>query len=355
MSGGVDSAVSAYLLKKQGFEVVGVYMKNWSDDFGVTGDCPWEKDMKDVEAVCKLLDIEYRSYNFEKEYRDRVISNFFEQYKLGLTPNPDILCNSEIKFDAFLNKCLEDGADFIATGHYAKVHQDELGFHLLKGIDTTKDQSYFLSGLNQFQLSKTLFPIGDLTKVEVREIARKASLSVAEKKDSQGICFVGDINVAKFLRENIAYKQGDIVDIISNTVLGKHDGVAFYTIGQRGGLKIGGKIPNQLPYFVCSKDIKSNILYVCQGTNNPLLFKKEIVVDNLHQINSRIDFINNSAFDGLLKVSIRYRQKPVACKIEKFEENFKIILEEPLRAVSPGQSAVFYLNDLCLGNAIIVS
>lgn len=354
MSGGVDSSVCAYLLKNHGFRVVGVYMKNWSDDFGVEGDCPWEKDVEDVKSVCDQLAIEFRSYNFEKEYREKVIEDFFSQYEKGFTPNPDILCNKVIKFDAFLEKCISDGADYIATGHYARVEEKDGIYLLRKGIDPSKDQSYFLSSLNQFQLSKTIFPLGDMLKSEVRTIAKEIGLKVAEKKDSQGICFIGKINVGKFLRENIAYSPGKIIDYETKEELGEHDGVAFYTIGQRQGLKIGGKTPNQLPYFVCSKDTKENILYVCQGNDNPLLLTSKILTDDIDFVIPKEIACELFANTDRLQCAIRYRQKPVDCTINYDEDKLVINFLEKVRAVSPGQSAVVYNGDkvVCRGTIL---
>lgn len=352
MSGGVDSAVSAVLLLNQGYDVTGIYMKNWSnEDFGIETDCPWQEDMKDVQQVCEQLGIEFRSYNFEKEYRERVVENFFAEYKAGRTPNPDVLCNSEIKFDSFLSKALSEGADFIATGHYARIQNDD-GYKLLKGVDSNKDQSYFLSGLNQFQLSKTIFPVGEFTKPEVRRIAKENNISVAEKKDSQGICFIGDIDVGKFLRSNIAYSPGDIVDADTELKIGSHDGVAFYTIGQREGLKIGGMSPDQKPYFVCGKDINLNVLYVVEGNDNPKLFRSSLVLSKINWIAGKINFPKNGEVVEC-EISIRYRQKPVKCKI-KFSDNTAIVnFENPIRAVSAGQVGVMYLDEVCLGNGVI--
>lgn len=346
LSGGVDSAVSAALLKEQGFDVVGVYMKNWSgDDYGIQADCPWEQDQSDAQRVCDHLGIEFRSFNFEKEYRDRVVEYFFSEYEKGRTPNPDVMCNKEVKFKLFLEKSLELGADYIATGHYARRGEESGRFTLHKGVDENKDQTYFLYNLTKEQLSRTLFPIGDLKKSEVRNLARKFGLPNAAKPDSQGICFIGEINVLKFLMSRIPEKKGEIIDADSGRVVGEHKGIAFYTIGQRDGLGIGG---SKEPYFVVDKDISSNILYVAQGRNNPRLFKNKIELENLHLIND--DFENKD-----LSASIRYRHKPQGGSLD-ISDLTRIIFEfnQPQRAITSGQSLVIYSGDECIGGGIIV-
>jgi tRNA-specific 2-thiouridylase len=346
MSGGVDSSVAAALLKDEGYDITGVFMKNWSgDDFGIQADCPWEKDQKDVENVCKKLAIPFRSFNFEKEYRERVVEYFFAEIRAGRTPNPDVMCNKEIKFGIFLEKSLGMGADMIATGHYARVefNKELRQFKLLKGIDNNKDQSYFLNQLTQEQLGKTLFPIGKYEKSEVRKLAEKYKLSVASKPDSQGICFIGEINVGQFLRANVQIHKGGIVDKDSGDVVGEHDGIEFYTIGQREGLNIGGA---KEPYFVIGKDKQANILYVAMGKTNPLLYSKEVKFAELHKI------YKDSLHDGdNIEASIRYRQKPARGKIDLAKSKF--IFDDAQRAVAEGQSIVFYNDDKCLGSAII--
>lgn len=346
LSGGVDSSVSAYLLKKESYDVVGVYMKNWSgDEFGIQADCPWEQDQADCIKVCKQLDIPFMSFNFEKEYREKVVEYFFSEYEKGRTPNPDVMCNKEIKFDLFLNKSLAEGADMIATGHYAKVVLESGEYSLLKGVDTNKDQSYFLHALNQNQLSKTLFPIGHLIKPQVREIAKEANLVNAEKKDSQGICFIGEINVQQYLRSQIEKKPGNIIDQDSGKVVGKHDGVMFYTIGQREGLGIGGA---KEPYFVIGKDADKREVYVVMGNDNPKLFKKNVDLENMHLIspNRDKDYINNINLEG----SVRYRHK---AEKMKFVTNLEVEFDKPQRAISEGQSLVVYEGDRCLGGGIM--
>lgn len=367
LSGGVDSAVSAALLKEQGYEVVGVFMKNWSgDDFGIQSDCPWEVDQKDAMAVAARLGIEFRSLNFEKEYRDKVVEYFFAEYKKGRTPNPDVMCNKEIKFKLFLEKALEQDADFIATGHYARHSIENTNQHkLLKGIDSNKDQTYFLYNLTQSQLSRTLFPIGDLHKPQVRELARKFGLPNAEKPDSQGICFIGEIDVLKFLMSRLLENPGEIRDIDTNRVVGEHKGIYFYTVGQREGLGIGGL---KVPHFVTGKDKEKNILYVAAGPDHPSLYKKEVQLENLHLIG----YETIESIVGInLEASVRYRHKPKVGKliINKRElgdeindesgniashlSRFTFLFDEPQRAITSGQSLVIYNGDECIGGGVI--
>lgn len=342
LSGGVDSAVSAAILKQQGYHVTGVFMKNWSgDSFGIQTDCPWEKDQADAQAVCDHLQIPFRSFNFEKAYREKVISYFLQEIKLGRTPNPDVMCNKEIKFHLFLVKALEMGADLIATGHYAQIRKLE-EYYLLKGKDANKDQSYFLHQLTQEQLSRTLFPVGGLTKPEVRKLAKKFGIPVAQKPDSQGICFVGEINVGKFLRANIPVTRGPILDIDNHQQVGTHDGVAFYTIGQREGLKIGGA---GLPYYVAGKDKVQNILYVAKGNKHRALYRSAVKFSQLHLINKFFDKHQP------ITAVIRYRQKAEFGELDLVAEKFTFV--KPQRAIAEGQSIVFYQGDVCLGGAVI--
>lgn len=350
LSGGVDSAVSACLLKEQGYNVVGVFMKNWSgDDYGLQADCPWEQDQKDAEAVCNAIGIEFRSFNFEKEYRAKVVEYFFNEYSKGRTPNPDVMCNKEIKFKLFLEKAQDLGADLIATGHYAIRTDDSSGNpHMLKGIDNNKDQTYFLYNLSKDQLSRTLFPVGSLEKPEVRKLAEKFNLPNAKKPDSQGICFIGEINVLQFLMKRIPEKQGDIIDIDTKKKVGTHKGVYFHTIGQRGGLGIGGQ---EIPYYVVDKDIDNNIIYVGHGNNHPAMFKKEVILENVHLINP--DLETDIFDDKNLSASIRYRHKPEAGILVKDSNIYKFIFNNPQRAVSSGQSLVLYRENECLGGGII--
>ena len=358
LSGGVDSAVSAALLKEQGYEVVGIFMKNWSgDDYGIQAECPWEEDQKAAEAVAKHLGIEFRSFNFEKEYRDKVVEYFFAEYQKGRTPNPDVMCNKEIKFKLFLEKAMAMGADFIATGHYARkieviskienIDENETEYKMLKGVDNNKDQTYFLYNLTYEQLSKSLFPVGEFEKPKVRELARKFKLPNAERPDSQGICFIGEINVLKFLMSRIPEKDGDIVDIDSGKVVGQHKGVYFYTLGQREGLRIGGQ---QIPYFVVSKDIEKNIVFVGHGTDHPKMYKHEVQLENIHFINPQTEERLRQSKEQLT-ASIRYRQKPQPGVLDI--ENKKFVFDQPQRAVTSGQSLVLYSGEECLGGGVI--
>jgi tRNA-uridine 2-sulfurtransferase len=347
MSGGVDSSVAAALLVDAGFDVTGVFMKNWSgDDYGLQADCPWEEDQRDAEAVCKVLGIPFRSYNFEKEYRERVVEYFFNEYKKGRTPNPDVMCNKEVKFDVFLERALSEGADMIATGHYARVHKSKTSgkFELLRGLDKNKDQSYFLYTLNQAQLSKTLFPIGEYSKPEIRRLAAKYKLPTATKKDSQGICFIGKIDVAELLRKNISMKKGEIIDKDSGEVVGEHDGVMFYTIGQREGIGISG---HPEPYYVVDKDLKKNVVYVAMGKKTKHLYKREIELENLHWISGE-----EVPAELNCEVAVRYRTDAKQAKLSTGQK-IEIIFEEPIRAVAPGQSAVVYEGEVCLGGGVI--
>lgn len=344
LSGGVDSAVSAALLQKQGFHVEGIFMKNWSgDNFGIQADCPWEQDQKDAEAVCKALNIPFRSLNLEKEYREKVVEYFFAEFGAGRTPNPDVMCNKEIKFGIFLEKAKELGFDMIAAGHYVQRQwneQDQL-FELHRGVDPNKDQSYFLNAITQEQLAKAIFPIGHLQKPEVRKLAEEFNLPVAEKKDSQGICFIGEINVKEFLRKNLEIHQGKIIDIDKEEVVGEHDGIEFYTIGQREGLEIGGA---PKPYYVVGKRKQENELLVAMGRKNKHLFKTEVKFSDANWIS---DFPKTKE----ISAAIRYRQAPGAGQLDLETNTFKF--SEPQRAIAPGQSIVFYTDSKCLGGAII--
>jgi len=348
LSGGVDSSLSAALLKNEGYNVVGVYMKNWSgDNYGIQTDCPWEDDVEDVKAVCKQLNIPFKSYNFEREYRQDVVDYFFREYEAGRTPNPDVLCNKEIKFKRFLDRALADGADMIATGHYAQVRKISDKYELLRGVDPNKDQTYFLHTFTQAQLSRVLFPVGEMMKPEVRKLAEKFSLPTAQKKDSQGICFIGNIDVQDFLRQKIDTKPGNIVDVDTNEVVGKHDGVMFYTIGQRKGIGIGGA---GAPYFVIGKNKEKNELLVGKGANHPMLYYTKVKLENIHWISGETPKLPLDC-----EVSIRYRQKAQKATLVILNENqsIQIEFENPVRAVSPGQSAVIYQGDICLGGGII--
>ena len=346
LSGGVDSAVAALLLKKLGHDVTGVFMKNWSgNNLGISNQCPWKKDFDDAQAVCKSIDIPFKSYNFEKEYREHVISYFFDEYKKGNTPNPDIICNQKIKFGLFLEKAQAEGAKYIATGHYAQKRENkDRTFDLLRAVDSNKDQTYFLSRITQNQLSKALFPIGHLTKPQVRKIALEHNLGVAAKKDSQGICFIGKVDLPEFLKTQIAPKPGDIIDIDTNKKLGQHNGVWFYTLGQRQGIKVGG---SDKPYFVAKKDTKNNILYIAKGKTNPALYASQIKLKNLHWINKRVG--NGSSCNHTFTGMVRYRQKPQKC----FFRDSCITFDKPLWIPAPGQFTVLIRNNIVLGGGII--
>ncbi len=340
LSGGVDSAVAASILIDQGYNVTGVFLKNWSgEDYGLTSKCPWEEDLESARAVADFLGIELKVYNFEREYRELVIEDFFKQYALGNTPNPDVLCNKFIKFDLFLKRALDEGADYIATGHYAGTDQK----HLFKAKDSNKDQTYFLHQLTEYQLSHTIFPLGNLTKPEVRELAKKQGLPNFARKDSQGICFVGKVDIQEFLQQKLKPKEGKIVDLETGKEVGKHNGVWFYTIGQRQGLGIGGQAK---PYFVAKKDVKANILYAVQGKENQLLTSDTYIVKDLHVINNSIEFSD-------LAGTIRYRGRQVPVTITKKGEGYEIKFADKQWAAAVGQSIVVYSGTICIGGGVI--
>ncbi|WP_075048918.1 tRNA 2-thiouridine(34) synthase MnmA [Spiroplasma turonicum] len=362
LSGGVDSSVSAKLLLDEGYDVEGLFMRNWdsniNNDFlgnSFNGNiCPQEQDYNDAIQVAEKLNIKIHRVDFIKEYWDKVFEYFLEEYKKGRTPNPDILCNKFIKFDLFLKHAIEQlGADFIAMGHYAGVIYNEKNkeFELLKAVDDNKDQSYFLSELNQFQLSKTLFPLYKYTKPEVRKIASNYGLSVANKKDSTGICFIGERNFTKFLQNYIPNIPGDIIDIETNTKLGSHIGVMYYTIGQRKGLNLGGY---KEPYYVAKKDIEKKILYVSCQSETKYLYSNGCLVSNFNWIIKPNSYFLDDEFTCSAK--FRYRQEDVDVKVLKMDsKNLKIVFTKPLRAITEGQQAVLYLNNICIGGGIIDS
>ena len=346
MSGGVDSSVAAVLLKEQGYEVIGVFMKNW-DEEDENGVCMADEDYKDVVAVAEQLNIPYYSINFVKEYWERVFEYFLSEYRLARTPNPDVMCNKEIKFKAFLEYAEKLGADYIATGHYARLIENENGQKImLKGVDDNKDQTYFLSGLTQKQLEKVLFPLGEYQKSEIREIAQKYDLKTANKKDSTGICFIGERNFNEFLSKYLPAQKGDIVDI-DGKKLGTHNGLMYYTIGQRKGIGLGNsKDGTGEPYFVVDKKLETNELIVAQG-DDKLLYSKALIANNFN-------FINPIEFPFECGVKFRYRQKDVKGIITKInDDEYRIDFEEPQRAVTLGQIAVIYKGDICLGGGTI--
>ena len=360
MSGGVDSAVAAYLLKEEGHEVIGAFMRNWdaytNNDFlgnPTIGDdiCPQEKDYNDAKAVADKLGIPLLRVDFVQEYWDHVFTYFLEEYKNGRTPNPDILCNKYIKFDAFLKFAKEQGADYIATGHYARVKHNEDGTSvMLRGVDYNKDQTYFLCQLNQYMLNNSLFPIGHLTKPEVRQIAKDLELPVAEKKDSTGICFIGERNFQKFLSNYLPAKPGNIVDIRNNEVVGKHDGVMYYTLGQRKGLGIGGlKNHATSSWFVVDKSIEKRELYVVQGEESDYLYSSKTIVKD-------VNWISNEYFEGYKELSVkyRYRQKDIKANVRFIDKNtIEVINIDKAKATTPGQECVFYDGEVCLGGGTI--
>ncbi|CAI2614083.1 tRNA-specific 2-thiouridylase MnmA [Apilactobacillus kunkeei] len=350
MSGGVDSSVTAYLLKQQGYDVVGVFMKNW-DDTDENGVCTATEDYKDVAKVASEIGIPYYSVNFEKEYWDRVFTYFLNEYKKGRTPDPDVICNKEIKFRAFLDYALDLGADYIATGHYARLQRDADGHnHLLRGSDDNKDQTYFLSQLSAEQLDRVMFPLGDMPKPKVREIAKEAGLATAEKKDSMGICFIGEKNFKSFLSNYLPATPGKMMTF-DGEVKGNHDGLMYYTIGQRKGLGIGGDGKDNRPWFVVGKDLSKNILYVGKGYENKHLYADYLEASDIFWINDIADRGN----DFRCTAQFRYRQKDVGVTVHLNDDgkSLRVDFDDPARAVTPGQAVVFYDGDECLGSAII--
>lgn len=344
MSGGVDSAAAALLLKEQGCDVTAVFMKNWEEE---DGPCPAERDYEDVRSVCEALDLPYYSVNFAEEYRERVFSYFLDEYKRGRTPNPDVLCNCEIKFKAFLDFALQSGADYMATGHYARLDVDRVYPRLLRALDGGKDQTYFLAGLTQKQLEQVLFPIGELQKREVRELCRKAGLSVSEKKDSTGVCFIGERNFKKFLMDFLPAQPGDMVDE-KGKVIGRHDGLMYYTLGQRKGLGIGGtRGGNGESWFVIGKDMENNRLIVQQGEQDEL-FSLSLVVHHMHFIAGEAP---QKEFRCTAKFRYRQSDQPVSVTMEG--DRAYVRFDRPQRAVTPGQWCVLYLGEECLGGGPI--
>ncbi|WP_295959146.1 tRNA 2-thiouridine(34) synthase MnmA [Rhodoferax sp.] len=353
LSGGVDSAVSAYLLKQQGYEVIGIFMKNWEDDDD-SEYCSSNIDFVDAAAVADVIGIEIEHVNFAAEYKDRVFAEFLREYQAGRTPNPDILCNAEIKFKAFLDHAIRLGAEKIATGHYARVREVGGQFQLLKGLDPSKDQSYFLHRLNQAQLSKTLFPVGELHKTEVRRIAAEMALPNAAKKDSTGICFIGERPFRDFLNRYIAKEPGPIKDE-KGRVLGKHVGLSFYTLGQRQGLGIGGIKEKgaqrgggeHAPWFVARKDMERNTLWVVQGHDHPWLQSHTLVADDVSWV------AGHAPTPGTYAAKSRYRQADAPCTLAAAESGFRLDFPDAQWAVTPGQSAVVYDGEVCLGGGVI--
>lgn len=344
MSGGVDSSVAALLLKQQGYDVIGIFMKNW-DDTDDTGFCTATEDYDDVIRVCNQIGIPYYAVNFEKQYWDKVFTYFLEEYKAGRTPNPDVMCNKEIKFKAFLEHAVNLGADYLATGHYAQVEYRDGEYKMLRGKDENKDQTYFLNQLNQEQLSKVMFPIGNLEKSRVREIATEANLATATKKDSTGICFIGERNFKEFLGQYLPAQPGNM-ETMDGVVKGKHEGLMYHTIGQRHGLGIGG---SGEPWFAIGKDLKRNILYVGQGFHNEKLYSDSIFADNVSWVSN-----HEKPAEFTCTAKFRYRQEDNKVTVQFMDDNkVKVIFDEPIRAVTPGQAVVFYNGDECLGGGTI--
>ncbi|SUB58218.1 tRNA-specific 2-thiouridylase mnmA [Phocoenobacter uteri] len=349
MSGGVDSSVSAFILQQQGYQVEGLFMKNWEEDDD-TDYCTAAADLADAQAVCDRLGIKLHKINFAAEYWDNVFEHFLEEYKAGRTPNPDILCNKEIKFKAFLEYAAEDlGADYIATGHYVRRRDLDGQSQLLRGLDSNKDQSYFLYTLSKEQVAQSLFPVGELEKPIVRQIAEDLGLVTAEKKDSTGICFIGERKFKDFLARYLPAQPGDI-KTVDGEVIGQHQGLMYHTLGQRKGLGIGGlKNKSEEPWYVVEKDLINNELIVAQGHDNSALLSTGLIAQQLH-------WVNRQPIRENLRCSVktRYRQVDVPCEIQPIDDNtIKVIFDEPQIAVTPGQSAVFYLDEVCLGGGVI--
>lgn len=347
MSGGVDSSVSAILLQKQGYEVIGLFMRNWDSladgeldgPTTSTGQCPQEADYDDAKAVCDKLGIPLYRKDFVKEYWDYVFTYFLDELKNGRTPNPDIMCNKYIKFDMFAKEARKLGADYIATGHYARMNNG----HLLRGIDSNKDQTYFLSQVSKEQLENVLFPVGDMEKKDVRKIAEEYELITAKKKDSTGICFIGERNFKNFLKNYLPNQPGDVINIDTNEVIGKHIGLMNYTIGQRKGLNIGGTKDKM---FVVGKDLEKNILYICLGEDNDYLISTSCLVDN-------INYLGDEELENVT-AKFRYRQEDIPVHLEWLENGEVLVrYEQGVKSVTPGQACVFYNKEECLGGGII--
>jgi tRNA-uridine 2-sulfurtransferase len=386
LSGGVDSSVAAYLLKKQGHEVIGVFMKNWHDtSVTISDECPWIDDSNDAMLVAESLDIPFQTLDLSDEYRKRIVDYMFAEYKAGRTPNPDVLCNREIKFDVFLKAALQLGADYVATGHYCRkgTLQTDNGpvYQLLAGVDGNKDQSYFLCQVTQEQLAKALFPIGELTKPEVRELAAQINLTTANKKDSQGLCFIGKVKLPVFLQQQLLPKKGNIVEIDAQSPLynssenietkypdldeitqayhyqitdgktiGEHSGAHYFTIGQRKGLNVGGKSEG---LFVIATDVTTNTVYVGMGDSHPGLLRNGIFMphSDVHWIREDLKPALNSSCE--LMVRIRYRQPLIKATLHYKENGWYLVFNTPIKAVAPGQFAAWYLNDELIGSGVI--
>jgi len=387
MSGGVDSSVAAYLLKEQGYEVIGMFMKNWHDDsVTISDECPWLEDSNDAMIVAQNLGIPFKAIDLSKEYKERIVDYMFDEYQQGRTPNPDVLCNREIKFDIFLKAAMRLNADYIATGHYCrKTTTQENGktnYHLLAGKDNNKDQSYFLCQLTQDQLSKALFPIGELTKPEVRNIANEQNLITADKKDSQGLCFIGKVRLPEFLQQKLAPRKGEVIeiprsaevynshteegDLLTDTIesktkpfvydptigkkVGEHNGAHYFTVGQRKGLNIGG---TPEPLFVIDTDTENNIIYTGQGEDHPGLYRKGLFIkkEDVHWLQQHLQLA--PGMDDQYEVRIRYRQPLEKAQLFMLNDGLYIIFENPQKAIAAGQFAVWYKDEELVGSGVI--
>jgi tRNA-specific 2-thiouridylase len=387
LSGGVDSSVAAYLLKEQGYEVIGLFMKNWHDDsVTISDDCPWLDDSNDAMLVADKLGIPFQTVDLSEQYKERIVDYMFDEYQKGRTPNPDVLCNREIKFDVFMKIALDLGADYVATGHYCRKGILETNgapvYQLLSGVDSNKDQSYFLCQLSQEQLSKALFPIGELTKPEVRELATTLDLVTADKKDSQGLCFIGKVRLPEFLQQKLKPKPGVIVEIPNSqayyaqtapsfntkveelqfltkkidyrvadgTIVGEHQGAHYFTKGQRKGLAVGGTVE---PLFVIDTDVEENVIYTGQGKSHPGLFKSALFItnDELHWIREDLELEDGQTM--IVKARIRYRQILEDATLHKVDKGLYVVFENPQSAITEGQFAAWYLGDELVGSGVI--
>jgi len=387
LSGGVDSSVAAYLLKKQGYDVIGLFMKNWHDEkVTISDECPWLEDSNDAMLVANKLNIPFQTIDLSKEYKEKIVDYMFEEYSKGNTPNPDILCNREIKFDVFMNISLSLGAEYVATGHYSSIKEDKTqgfsNYQLIAGKDKSKDQSYFLCQLNQDQLKRIIFPLGELKKSEVRKIAKENNLITAEKKDSQGLCFIGKVSLPEFLQQKLSKKEGDVIEILANSdlynsknkflneierldtlskrknyskydgkVIGKHNGAHFYTIGQRKGLNIGGY---KEPLFILSTNTKTNEIFVGEGKQHPGLLKKvlKVKISELNWVNNLYNTLNLSTLN--LKARIRYRQKLQKIKLYQNSDYLFVEFKDFQTAITPGQFLAIYLKNQLIVSGVIL-
>jgi len=387
LSGGVDSSVAAYLLKKQGYDVIGLFMKNWHDEkVTISDECPWLEDSNDAMLVANKLNIPFQTIDLSKEYKEKIVDYMFREYSKGNTPNPDILCNREIKFDVFMNISLSLGAEYVATGHYSSIKEDKTqgfsNYQLIAGKDKSKDQSYFLCQLNQDQLKRIIFPLGELKKSEVRKIAKENNLITAEKKDSQGLCFIGKVSLPEFLQQKLSKKEGDVIEILANSdlynsknkflneierldtlskrknyskydgkVIGKHNGAHFYTIGQRKGLNIGGY---KEPLFILSTNTKTNEIFVGEGKQHPGLLKKvlKVKISELNWVNNLYNILNISTLN--LKARIRYRQKLQKIKLYQNSDYLFVEFKDFQTAITPGQFLAIYLKNQLIVSGVIL-